>query len=66
MPDVCLRCHEVAKFSSQLSAAAYAGGGLDRAQCMRAIKDTDGLLVVSYEALRNDLQRYADVCLTYA
>jgi hypothetical protein len=33
---------------------------------MRAIKDTDGLLVVSYEALRNDLQRYADVCLTYA
>jgi len=47
-------CHEIAKYSPELRAVAYLGAAGARQAMLAALLGADDVLVLSYEALRND------------
>ena len=51
-------CHEVGRFCTQLKAVAYCGVPHARQELLAALRRTDDVLVVSYEALRNDVDKF--------
>lgn len=51
-------CHEIQKFCPELKAIAYTGTPHDRLHIIKSTKTRDDVLVISYEALRNDVQKF--------
>ena len=58
-------CHEVAKFCPDLTARPYAGTPQERQALIQRVKASDDVLIISYEALRNDVHRFVREALVW-
>ena len=59
-------CHEVERFcGAQLKAVAYGGSGQQRDAVIEGLRVGDHVLVVSYEALRSDVERFLRAEVTW-